>query len=183
MSDKIFEPEISRSLRHMVKDLPDIKQSMAIECKKVTGTSLPFTRVNDHQVEALINFEDRSFFQKMIVASSVGGTKSRFNLRSGFDFLACPKGRSYIFVNFRATKKQAGKDIPKGTNRCFVIGIYEYLQARDQFLKEGRKSFPYSWFESNAIELERKRWEVDEGYEYGWDLLPIVNYTNNCYNN
>ena len=173
MADSIFEPEISRSLKHILQEVM-LDYPIAIECKKVTGTSLSVDRVNDNQIESLLEFEEKSYFQKMVVASSVGGVKSRFNLRTGFDFLACPHGRSWVLVNFRATKKAAGKEIPKGTNKCFAVSIENYVEGKDAMLAEGRRSFPYAWFVDNAIELERKRWEGEKGYEYGWDLTPLL---------
>ena len=173
MADSTFEPEISRSLKHILKEVL-LDYPVAIECKKVSGTSLPFDRVNEHQEEALLKFEEESFYQKMLVASNVGGGKSRFNLRSGFDFLACPHGRSWVLVNFRATKKAAGRDIPKGTNKCFAVSIENYIEGKADLLSEGRKSFPYLWFLNNAMELNRKRWEGDKGFEYGWDLTPLL---------
>jgi hypothetical protein len=171
MADAIFEPEISRSLKRLkIK----ISHPVAIECKKETGTSLHFDRLNDDQKTALMEFEMHNFTQKMLVSASVGG-QSRFKRKTGFDFIACPKGVAYVLVNFRATKKAAGKDIPKGTNRCFAVNIFKFLEGQSKLSAEGRRSFPYSWFDENAIELDRIKWEGDKGNEYGWDLLPLWN--------
>ena len=172
MADSIFEPEISRSLKRL--DFIIVTTPIAIECKKTTGTSLSFSAVNDDQVTALVHFEEQHFTQKMLVAASVGG-KSRFKAKSGFDFLCCPSGRSFVLVNFRATKKAAGKDIPKGTNRCFALPIKFFVESKLQFLREGRKSFPYAWFDQNATELDRIRWQTEKGNEYGWDIIPLLN--------
>ncbi len=173
MADSIFEPEISRSLKRLV-NIVSINVSVAIECKKETGTSLSFDRVNQDQIDALVNFETTPFHQKMLVSASVS-TQSRFKLKSGFDFLCCPKGKSYVLVNFRATKKASGKDIPKGTNKCFVVSIGDYLEGKSNLAKEGRKSFPYSWFIENAKEAERIKWKntKDENV-YGWDLSLLL---------
>ncbi len=171
MSDPIFEPEISRSLKRLDLKI-NISFPVAIECKKETGTSIHFDRVNADQIKALSDFESKIFTQKMIVSASVGG-KSRFKRKSGFDFLACGAGRGYVIVNFRATKKDAGKAIPKGTNRCFAVRINDYVEGMEKLSNEGRRSFPYVWFEENALELHRIRWEVPKGFEYGWDLIPL----------
>ncbi len=176
MADSIFEPEISRSLRHLC-DTITVPYSLAIECKKVSGTSFSLSRINNDQLEALLYFQDKSYYQKMLVSASVGG-KSRFKLKSGFDFLCCPTGIGYILVNFRATKKAAGKEIPKGTNRCFAITVDQFVNAMSEMVFcEDRQSIPYNWFEKNALELSRVRWEVEKGYEYGWDLTSLFNYT------
>ncbi len=172
MADSIFEPEISRSLKRFAAT-NTLECGIAIECKKETGTSLAFDRVKSHQVQALIDFKSLPFVHKMRVAASVGGYKSRFQLDTGFDFLACPPGKSFVLVNFRATKKDAGKDIPKGTNRCFAVTIEDFNEHKERLLSEGRKSFPYSWFLEYALELERIRWTVDDKYVYGWDLNKL----------
>ena len=172
MSDKYFEPEISRSLKRIAQ-LIHIPFPVAIECKKETGTSLSFSRVDKDQIQALVDFECSSFTQKMRVASSVGG-QSRFQLKTGFDFLDCPSGKSFVLVNFRATKKDGGKDIPKGTNRCFAVPISQFLQARHELgVFEERKSFPYKWFEENALEIHRTSWKESEKTIYGWELSPL----------
>lgn len=172
MADAVFEPEVSRSIKHLSNNF-EIFYPIAIECKKVSGTSLSFDAVKDHQVQALIDFEFLPFYQKMRVASSIEG-QSRFKLDTGFDFLVCPHGKSWLLVNFRSTKKAAGKEIPKGTNKCFAVSIENFIEGKNDLLSAGRKSFPYSWFLNNAMELERCRWEVKKGYEYGWDLLPLT---------
>jgi hypothetical protein len=171
MADPIFEPEVSRSLRR-VSNVINVDKSVAIECKKESGTSLSFDRVNEDQIKALVEFEQKAFSQKMLVSSSVGGY-SRFKLKSGFDFLCCPAGKSYVLVNFRSTKKSAGKEIPKGTNRCFAVRISEFVRGQLTLLSEGRKSFPYNWFEHNSLELNRIKWTEGDAYVYGWDLLPL----------
>ncbi len=170
MADKFFEPEISRSLKR-ASNL--IAFPVAIECKKETGTSFAFNRVEDHQLQALADFMFLPFHHKMRVSASVGG-KSRFQLKTGFDFIACPSGEAFILVNFRATKKAGGKAIPKGTNRCFALPVTQFVNEKDKMEKtEGRKSFPYSWFEKNALELERISWKEEDKTVYGWDLAPL----------
>ena len=172
MSDKFFEPEISRSLKR-ISQLIQIPFPVAIECKKETGTSLAFSRVDQHQVRALVDFECASFTHKMRVSSSVGG-QSRFQLKTGFDFLACPSGKSFVLVNFRATKKDGGKAIPKGTNRCFAVPIGQYLNGKYELESvDKRRSFPYKWFEDNAMEIKRTSWEEGGKKIYGWDLSPL----------
>ena len=172
VADSIFEPEVSRSLKHLCS-VYKVPHSLAIECKKETGTSFSFSRLNDDQLKALLKFQDEPFHQKMLVSASVGG-KSRFKHKSGFDFLCCPTGKSYVLINFRATKKAAGKEIPKGTNRCFALTIDQFVDGMSELtLCEDRQSFSYSWLDKNARELKRMRWEGDRGYGYGWDLMPL----------
>lgn len=173
MADSIFEPEISRSLRKITNMEDPPLSSIAIECKKETGTSLSFSRVNEDQIEALVNFQIKPYYKKMLVASSVGGM-SRFKLKSGFDFMYCNKGKSWVVVNFRATKKASGSKIPKGTNKCFAITIDQLLDVMNTL---DRKSIPYEWFTENAVELERISWWDNASRVYGWDLFPLFNWT------
>lgn len=176
MSDKIFEPEISRSLKKFAREIQS-SVPVAIECKKETGTSFKTSRVEEHQLEGLLAFENDPFVQKMVVASGKG---TRFRGKTGFDFLHCPKGKSYILINFRCTKKSGGKSIPKGTNRCFCMPIYDFMWAKSYHeMQLHRKSIPYEWFVDNqdVMEIDRCSWHEGDHLVYGWDLSPLLDQT------
>lgn len=177
MADSIFEPEIRYSLKHLSSMGIDPDYPIAFECKRESGNSLAFNRVNEDQLIALEDFEEKPYFHKMLVASSVGG-KSRFMLKSGFDFLYMPKGKSFVLVNFRCTKKAGGKNLPKGTNRCFAMSLRQYKKAI--YCHEGiRKSLPFEWFtdSKNATEITRIRITelgLKDKHFYCWDLKKII---------
>ena len=176
MADKIFEPEISRSLKKFAREIQS-SVPVAIECKKETGTSFKTSRVEEHQLEALLDFEKFPFVQKMIVG---GGKNVKFRGKTGFDFMHCPSGKAYILINFRATRKASGRDIPKGTNRCFCLGVYEYAWAKGYHeIQLERSSIPYSWFvdSQDVLEIERCSWKENEKTVYGWDLSPLLDQT------
>ncbi len=170
MPETKFEPEISRSLKKIALDII-VEKPIAIECKRESGTSLSFSRVEESQVKALLDFTEVPLAQKLVVAVGQG---NRFKRDTGFDFLLTPKGKAYVLVNFRATKKAGGKEIPKGTNRCFALSIHDYVDGMESLLEEGRKSFPFRWFVDNAIEIRRISWEVGDKKVYGWNLIPLA---------
>jgi len=170
MADSSFEPEVSRSLRRIACSFGAPMESIAIECKRESGKSIAFSRINNDQVEALLAFERKPFHMKMRVAASVGG-KSRFKSKTGFDFLYCGRGKGFVLVNFRATKKAAGEAI----NRCFAVRIGAFVTAEES---TERKSLPLDWFVENAVELERIRWKIKDKFVYGWDLLPLFTLPN-----
>lgn len=174
MADTVFEPEISRSLKRLA-DWGRRDLSLAIECKKVETPYLPFDKVQDHQVEGLLAFEKRPYFQKISVPAAVGQTKRRFQIRTPFDFFFVQPGRAFLVVNFRFTRKPARSDLPKGLNRCFAVRPEQYVEAKNRYEAEGRASLPYEWFVENAVELERVKFRRDDDKtEYGWDLLPLL---------
>ena len=168
MADRIFEPEISRSLRHVQAKCGHLlKKNLAFECKKVTVPYLSFDRVKDHQVQALLEFESKPFYRKLVVGQLPGKKRGRFQSETPFDYLYVRCGYSYLLVNFRFTQKSPRKDLPKGLNRCFAVRIGEFLEGEAQV--SPRKSLPYEWFVENGIELSRMK--VEKGY--GWDLSPL----------
>ncbi len=172
MADKIFEPEVGRSLKR-IADWG--AQPLGIECKKTESPYLPFDRVKDHQIEGLLRFEKYGLVKKIAVPAAPGGADQRFQIKTEFDYVYVPKGRAYLLVNFRFTKKSPRKDLPKGLNRCFALTPDQYVRGVEENREAGRGSLPLEWFEAVALELERVRFRrVDNRLEYGWDLWPLV---------
>lgn len=172
MADRIFEPEISRSLQR-IADWGAVP--LGIECKKTESPYLSFDRVKDHQIEGLFDFEKRGLVKKLAVPAAPGGMARRFQVRTEFDFVYVPKGKAYLLVNFRFTRKSPRKDLPKGMNRCFGITPSQYVDGVERSISEGRASLSLEWFEEVGIELERARFQRADGVkEYGWDLWPLV---------
>lgn len=164
MADAKFEPEVRLGLKNLKCSTP-----IAIECKKVEVPRLSFDAVSDHQVESLSEFQLSPFVKKIAVPAAVGKDKQRFNLKTEFDFVYCGPGKAYILVNFRFTRKPAGK-YPKGLNKAFAVTIEQFKVAQAIFNEQGKKSLPLAWFEEYAKPLNR----VKFGDKYGWDLSPIA---------
>jgi hypothetical protein len=170
VADRLFEPEVSRSLQWL-SDWYRKPVALAIECKRcTTSATLPLDQVKPHQLEALIAFEKQPLAKKLPVAAPVGSSERRFHGKSEFDFIFVGPGKSYVLVNFRFTKKAPRKDIPKGLNKCFALTPTQYLEAVKYCEGVGRKSIPIEWFQENVLELERVKYESG----YGWDLSPLV---------
>ena len=170
MADRLFEPEVSRSLQWL-SDWYKKPVALAIECKRcMTSATLPLSQVKSHQLEALVAFEKQPLAKKLSVAAPVGRSERRFHGKSELDYNFEGPGKSYVLVNFRFTKKAPRKDIPKGLNKCFAVTPTQYLEAVKYCEEVGRKSIPIEWFQENVLELERVKYESG----YGWDLSPLV---------
>ncbi len=169
MADRLFEPEISRSLRFFSVDRPErLPVNLALECKKCTKPYLEMDRVKDHQIQGLLEFQDFSFSTKMATGAAPGKMKRRFQIDTPFDFLMVSRGKGYLLVNFRFTKNSPRKDLPKGLNECYAVNVVKYLDAEATL--DPRKSVPYEWFKEHGIEIERMK--MSDG-KYGWDLRPL----------
>lgn len=181
MADSVFEPEISTSLKYFreygnsyMKFVP-----IAIECKKVSSSArLSFDKVRDHQIKGLLRFQKEAYYNKMTVASHLGKGGGRFKGKTDFDYMFVSKGIGYLVVNFRFTKKAPRKDVEKGVNRVFAVTVDEYLEIKEELLKEGVKSIDYWWFVDNAIELPRIRIDPPQlkDKKYCWDISPLLEY-------
>lgn len=175
MADRVFEPEVSRSLKALQAMNLGLHPPIAFECKKTESTTLHFDRITEDQLEALIDFKDRGLVRKLVGSQGYkGGSKNNHRFTSGtpFDFIASGRGHAFVLVNFRFTKKAPRKDIPKGTNRCFAVPIDVYRVGLESLRKKGYKSFPYEWFFVNAMECPRIK--VDGSYI--WDFREVIEF-------
>lgn len=174
MADSTFEPEVKRGLSWLQGMRGGNMPSFAIECKKTQSATLSFSEVKDHQIEGLLDFEKQGFVHKMVVSQGFG-SQQRFMTKTPFDFVVAGVGRGWVLVNFRFTKAAPRKDIKKGTNRCFAVGIHEYIAAKDEAIAAGRASLSYDWFVENAIECQRLRIKKENGTtESAWDLQKLL---------
>ena len=174
MADALFEPEVSRGLTWLHEMSGGQVPPIAIECKRTAEARLAFDRVNEQQVESLMDFSKRGFVRKLVVSQGFGRAR-RFTGVTPFDFIMTGAGKAYVLVNFRFTKNSPRKDIRKGVNRCFGVEIQEYVKAVESEGKEGRASLNYDWFVENGIECERIMITNEKGNREGsWDLRPLI---------
>lgn len=175
MADSVFEPEVKRSLVWLQNKYGGNLPSIAIECKKTQEPRLSFDKVQEHQIEGLLDFEKHGLVKKMIVSKAMGH-QQRFTGDTPFDYmLVGAGGMGFLLVNFRFTKKSPRKDIAKGTNRCFAVLVEDYVTAKEEALAEGKASLSYDWFLQYGIECSRVRMKNDKGVaESGWDLEPLL---------
>ena len=114
MADRLFEPEVSRSLQWL-SDWYRKPVALAIECKRcTTSAALPLDQVKPHQLEGLIAFEKQPLVKKLPVAAPVGSSERRFHGKSEFDFIFVGPGKSYVLVTSASRRRLHGKTFQKG---------------------------------------------------------------------
>ena len=72
MADSVFEPEVKRILVWLQNKYGGNLPSIAIECKKTQEPRLSFDKVQEHQIEGLLDFEKHGLVKKMIVSKAMG---------------------------------------------------------------------------------------------------------------
>ena len=134
------EKTMQTLFRDYIKKHPP-HQTEVYELKICKGTSLPFTSVADHQVEALIQAEEGLFYKIPDQPISWGAnTKLRFAAKKPFDCLYIVKSNAYVIIWFYTPR----------TKKVFIkIPIFAWLDERNT---SNRKSLT----ELKALELGEK---------------------------
>ena len=104
-----------------LKDNPP-KESEVYELKICKTNSLPFDKIQQHQIDALNQVELGSFYHKITDPPVFYGMNSRFNLKRPFDCFCIVKAKAYIIIWFYK---------PRQLKEFIKIRIGDFLKLKE----------------------------------------------------
>lgn len=99
------EKDIQTIFKKLIEADPPTRTTV-YELKLCKGKSFPFSRVAEHQLEALLNAKNGSLFHKISDMPIFTGHQTRFTKKKPFDCLSVYRADAYIVIVYYKPRKK-----------------------------------------------------------------------------